>query len=294
MTLTCDKCKKNFKYNYLLVRHQQNKNSCIQEIKSNNLETQFSAKNISKLRNKVIYLKQKIKKNDEKIGTICGYCKKKFACNYNRSVHINKYCDTRKLIIADIDKINKYINTFKDIKNIITKDKQIVNNNFNINNNLILNVQINSFGKEDLSHITDNQYLTCIAERYPGLFEFIRLVHLNKNVPQNHNFIITNPRTKKAYIFRNGSYETENTDDVIDDLINNNMWRLEDKVDELENDDIIYNNLITDHKEFKKTYYENNIKRIQNVRDKVQDMVLDNRHVILETYNKSHKLKKIK
>ena len=74
-------------------------------------------------------------------------------------------------------------------------------NNIFLNRALLLsknkNVQINSFGKEDLSHITDKEYLTCIAKRYPGLFEFIRLVHLNKNVPQNHNFIITNPRTKK-------------------------------------------------------------------------------------------------
>ena len=298
MTVACELCNKSFKYKYLYERHKQNKKPCkLVNNQINNGDLQFSAKNISKLKNKVKYLTKKIKQLDNKPGIICNYCNKKFKNIYNKSIHISKRCNSRKSIILEIDKINKYIDTFKDIKNILVKDKQIVNNNFNINNinnnNLILNVQINSFGKEDLSHITDKEYLTCIAKRYPGLFEFIRLVHLNKNVPQNHNFIITNPRTKKAYVFRDGLYETENTDDVIDDLINNNMWRLEDKVDRLEEGDNIEDKLITEHKEFKKTYYENNITRIQNVRNTVQDIILDNRYIILDTYSKAQNQKKL-
>ena len=95
-------------------------------------------------------------------------------------------------------------------KNIINKNQpqKIINNNSNnttnttnitnnnLTNNVTVQIQINPFGKEDISHITLEDYKKCLEQRFPGLFEYIKLVHLNKNAPQNHNVLLTNQRSK--------------------------------------------------------------------------------------------------
>ena len=57
----------------------------------------------------------------------------------------------------------------------------------------------------------------------------------------------------------------------------------EDKVDELENDDIIYNNLITDHKEFKKTYYENKSREL--VDENISRILDEQTYLVLKNYD---------
>ena len=57
--------------------------------------------------------------------------------------------------------------------------------NNTINNNLTVN--INSFGKEDLSHITLEDYKKYLNGFFKGFIEFIEKVHFDKNSPKNRN-----------------------------------------------------------------------------------------------------------
>ena len=308
MNNICDICNKKFKYNYLLIRHKNSKKSCankittkINKIKNNkdNIITE-EIDNI-KIIKKLHVLNNKIKINDNDINDFtCKYCNHTSTTKHNIKSHL-KNCKERKKILNEIEDINNYKELKKLKENIIKEFKKmedktninITNNNTNntttnnitnnTNNNLILNLNINSFGKEDLSYITDEEYINCLNQRFPGLFEFIKLVHLNKDAPQNHNIKHTNRRNDYIKIYKKGNFVTENKEEVLSDILNNNMGRLEDKAIELEENNKIDDKIMQNHNEFKKTYYENDKERINNTKKTTENMLLDNREITLNT-----------
>jgi len=77
---------------------------------------------------------------------------------------------------------------------------------------------------------------------------------LNKDVPQNHNILITNGKSKFIKVYKDGKFRTEYKDDIIADILNNNLGRLEDKANELE--DKISDKIMDNHRKFQEVYYK--------------------------------------
>ena len=302
----CLICNKEFKFNYLLVRHQNNKISCaeklINKIKPNKNILKEHDNDINKIKKKIYNLNEKLKNYDDNISDfICKYCNHKATTKQNIKIHLNT-CKLRKELLKHIEDLKNFIINYNNIKeellnnknaqNIFNTTNNTTNNNTtnnttnntnNINNNLILNININSFGKEDLSHITDEDYINCLKQRYPGLFQFIKLVHLNKDVPQNHNIMHTNRRNKFIKIYKDGTFISEDKEEVLNDILNNNMWRLEDKATELEENNKISDKVLQEHTEFKKTYYENDKERINRTKVSAENLLLDNKEICVNT-----------
>ena len=81
----------------------------------------------------------------------------------------------------------------------------ISNSSSNINNGIIGNgntINIVQFGKEDLSHISNNDYKQYIKDMYTGLINLIKHVHCSKDKPQNYNVYLTNFKGKYIKIFK--------------------------------------------------------------------------------------------
>lgn len=113
----CDKCNKEFRYNYLLKRHQKNKFACDLPnkilINNNNKITDYDNKltkyneQIKLIEDKIIQFNRDIEKNDDKILTItkksldiknkCLFCKKIFLNKSNTSRHIESYCNKKRI-----------------------------------------------------------------------------------------------------------------------------------------------------------------------------------------------------
>jgi len=298
MSLICNDCNKVFTYRCHLVRHQNNKIKC--STKKINKNENMKIDVINKLNKKKYNLLEKINKNDNNIiNNTCKYCKKTFSKLNNVKKHINNICKLKKKLLEDINEITKHIDNYnilkkefiennKDNKNI--QNTNIINNNTtnntnnttNTTNNLIIN--INTFGKEDLSHIKENDYIKCLEQKYFGLLEFIKLVHLSKECPQNHNIMHTNRKNNFIRIFKNGSFTSEDKEEILSDILNNNMWRLEDKAVELEETKKINDKIIEDHNKFKKNYYVNDKTGIKNRQNAIENILMDNKEVIVNTY----------
>jgi hypothetical protein len=305
MDIICIECNKIFKYNYQLIKHQNTKIKCIDKIshKLNNNDKNITLTMLNKIKKKKYNLLEKLNKNDSNIvNNTCNYCNIKFSNKGNVTKHINNSCNIRKELSEEINKITNYINDYNQLKKDIIEDynntkiintnsnntinsnnttNNTTNNTNNTTNNLIIN--INTFGKEDLSHIKEKDYIKCLEQKYFGLLEFIKLVHLNKKCPQNHNIMHTNRRNNFIRIFKDGSFVSENKEEILSDILNNNMWRLEDKASELEETNKITEKIVEDHNKFKKNYYVNDKNSIKGRLVAVENILMDNKEIINNT-----------
>ena len=67
----------------------------------------------------------------------------------------------------------------------------------------IKNIQLNNYGSEDLSHITNQLKTEMIKMPYGMISKMIEHVHFNDEVPENKNIMITNSRDNKLKIYKN-------------------------------------------------------------------------------------------
>ena len=290
MSFVCEKCGKEFAYNSLFNKHLNKKIPCD---KITTLDKHTSAELLKIYNSHVHKIKQKINKSNNKQ---CYFCYNTYATKVTLKTHLNKSCKEKKKLETEKEKIKSKYDTIKlkellnktkknnkNNKNIINNTQNITNNITNITNNLTLQLQVKTFGKEDLSHITLEDYKKCLEKRFPGLFEYIKLVHFNKNAPQNHNILLTNERSKFIKVYREGKFKREYKDEIIEDILNNNMFRLEEKAEELKNS--VGNRIIKEHNEFKKIYYKNDKNIIKRNMETVENMILDDKEMIEKTHN---------
>ena len=280
----CSKCNKEFKFKSILDKHINRKTPCDKIVNTDSNDNIEIYRQYNIINNKINKLTKKSSKNK------CEFCNSTLANRSNLLKHIDNNCKEKKILIIERDKLKFAYDLLKQNKNLIntTQNKsQIINNTNNITNNINitnnnLTLQINPFGKEDLSHITLEDYKKCLEQRFPGLFEYIKLVHLNKDVPQNHNLLLTNERSKFIKVYKDGKFKREYKDEIIEDILNKNMGRLENKAIELEGK--ISNKIINNHKEFQKTYYKNDKNVIKRNMETVENILLDDNDIVENTH----------
>tara|TARA_B100002019_G_scaffold282065_1_gene286879 strand:- start:210 stop:806 length:597 start_codon:yes stop_codon:yes gene_type:complete len=130
-----------------------------------------------------------------------------------------------------IEKQKKEISENKDEKqklyDYIDKLIEKAGNTYNIEqqNNQI---NLNNFGNEDITHITDKFMQRIISIPYVGVQKLIEKVHFNKKKPENKNIALTNKKEKMIKIFKNNKWKYKNREEIMDELINTNYTRMDD------------------------------------------------------------------
>ena len=71
---------------------------------------------------------------------------------------------------------------------------------FNIQNNIILN----SYGKGDLSHITDALKTELLSIPYGAIPKMIEAIHFNDEKPENKNILLPNKKDNLVKVFEGG------------------------------------------------------------------------------------------
>ena len=237
---------------------------------------------------------------------ICIYCKKVFSSKQNTTRHIKDTCPIKKNITESIKKLNNDKNKLIEEKNILLEEKNKLNEkqkikeyneemkklrkdiekllkkqsmNINITNNKITNnnlvVNINSFGKEDLSHITIGDYKKFLSGFFPGFIKFIEKIHFDTNVPANHNICITNLKSKYIYIYDNGKWASKEKNDVIDKFIFRKYVLLADKCDELGENNEIDENILNKFSQFSENYKDQEAQKY--TKDEIMLMIYNNK-----------------
>ena len=160
----------------------------------------------------------------------CEFCGNDFSTHANKRKHEIHRCKERmgyemlynkekKLWEKDKNKLYKHIDA------LIKKAGNTTNT-----------IQLNGYGNEDLSHITDNFKTQLIKGPYGMIPKMIEAVHFN-----NKNICYPNKKEKMVKVYKDGEWKYYNKDNLIDELIENNYYILDIHYDE--SNDIILNDV---------------------------------------------------
>ena len=234
----CERCGKIFKQKSHYDNHLNRKNPCTKMQHPAAAEQQPAAnKEIVIINNKQ-----------------CLYCKKIFTRVSSLNVHLENRCKVKKQQDNQKEELlNKLVDEMTEMKEIIKKNSDEIkklkteNNNYkqlnqtitqnnieNQQNNIQINnnVKILSFGKEDISHITDDLYKCILKKGMGSVPTLIEYIHFNKNKPENHNVYISNIRSNYAMIYDELNWKLKDQNEVVESLFDN-INILEEKYDEL-------------------------------------------------------------
>jgi uncharacterized C2H2 Zn-finger protein len=211
----------------------------------------------------------------------CNDCNKIYTTKRSYIRHIKEYCKNDKKDIYEIiehiqNKINNQSNNL--ISNNINSNNTIVNQ-INSNNtivNHINNININAYGKEDISHITDNEYKNIFTKFNSMIPMLIELIHFNKDKPENNNMYISNMRSKHAYMFDGDKWILKNKIELIDYIYDKKCIIIIEKYEDLKN--VLTNNIIKNLDRFVDKYDDENIKN--GILDKIELLLYNNRKMI--------------
>jgi hypothetical protein len=206
----CERCGYNTKFLGNLKLHLIKKKEC-NPILCNSTQKELFNKLFRQSKDEAIY-RYKCEKCDKIFMTRQGKCKHKKNCTVNKQ---KKEIEELKNKVFEMKK-EKNQNTF--LNNIHFTGN---NNTISDCNNTNYNIQINAFGKENVSYIKDNLFnvLSYIKKNEEGVLNFIEDKHFNKNYPENHNIKKTNKKDKCIQCYDGNIWKPNQQDKVIGTLM---------------------------------------------------------------------------
>jgi hypothetical protein len=222
MSFFCFTCEINLSSSQALARHES------------------SIKNLKRLENKVKFA-CRCGRTFNQSSSLYRHKKK---CNY--IVDESKIYDTQaqeKLEIQilqerlnekdkEMDELRKQVETLigNTGKNIASNNNSKIGNQNNIQNQQNVNITVNSFGSENIDHITDQIICKLIKTApFTCVPQLIEKIHFDPEHPENHNIKITNKKLNYAEIVKNNKWVTANKKKVIDDVIQKSYDILDEK-----------------------------------------------------------------
>lgn len=183
-------------------------------------------------------------KKDNSISTKvylnCEFCGRKLSTKGHLARHIKSYCPALKTkkesnLLKDMLEeqkqqfANERANLYKQIEKLLDK----VGNTTNIQSNIKNTITLNSYGNENLSHITDNLKTSLLKLPYVMIPKLIEAVHFNDEHPENKNIALTNSRDNKIKIFSDNRWIYRDKEETINDLVEGKYYILDAHFEEV-------------------------------------------------------------
>jgi len=170
--------------------------------------------------------------NDPKIKKKfrCDYCNTTFSTKAHKRRHEMHKCKNeenpeRNNTIKKLEDEKKELYNYID--KLINKVGNTTNNN-TINNNNNINIHLNNFGEEDISHLTSQIMTALIKGPCKMIQDAIKFIHFNDSKPENKNICITNVKSKHIKVFKNNKWCYQNKHEAIENIIDKNYNILDD------------------------------------------------------------------
>ena len=215
----------------------------------------------------------------------CRYCDKGYSTKAHQRRHENHYCSSKYDSKLEL-KIEKMAARQKKIEERHEKEKQHLykhiemliekagdtTNNYTTNN---ANIQLNGFGKEDISYITTSMLDKMIKYPMTMIPKMIENTHFHKKHPENKNIKITNKKDKFIKVYNGKKWVYDNKADTIKNLIDDKYTILDIYYDE-EGSTKMEKHEKQRYDKFQKDYEEEVPKLINKLTNEVEVKILNN------------------
>jgi len=178
----------------------------------------------------------------------CKYCEHSYRHKSSLSKHVKYTCTKNKdedltelvrLLNLQLETQKQEFNEKIDSqsKKIESQSKQIeklmgkleVNGSFN--NNTINNIQLLAYRATDVSHLTEQDYRSCLKKVNHCVKHMIERVHFNPTKPENMNIYISNIKDKYIMVYDGMNWNLANKKDELDRLYEEKEMMLEEWLD---------------------------------------------------------------
>ena len=123
------------------------------------------------------------------------------------------------------------------------------------NNNCTTNniISINGYGKEDITYLTDQEWLKLLKNPRDSIKKLFLETHFNSEHPENKNIRQTNKKSKFIEVHDGDSWKNLNKKKILVDIADDKQGILDDKV--AKNDEI-YNSMSTRQRHNHDTFHD--------------------------------------
>jgi len=165
----------------------------------------------------------------------------------------------------------------KQVEMLLGKSTKNTTNNIQTLNsieNQNVNIVVNSFGHENIDHLTDQIICKLIKTApFTSVPLLIEKIHFDPEHPENHNIKITNKKLNYAEVVKNNKWVTANKKKVIDDVIQKSYDLLDEKY--TDNKDDISEKRQERFQNFQDKYEQADEELLRNIKNDV-DLLLIN------------------
>jgi hypothetical protein len=218
----------------------------------------------------------KMNTNEHKknISHSCSFCSELFKTIPSKRRHELHYCKNRfdnmnykKMFLESKKQMeNEKKHLKKQIEILLTKVGDTTINNTQ-------NIQLNSYGKEDLEHITDTMKTQLLRLPYGMIPKMIEAVHFNEDKPENKNIVLPNKKDNKIKVYSENKWIYKDKDELLHDLIDGKYFILDNYYDSvIEN---LSNSNKLNYEKFR-TFFDENDKLLHDQLKKECEFVLLN------------------
>ena len=95
------------------------------------------------------------------------------------------------------------------------------------------NIQLNSYGQEDLSYLSNNFKTQLVKGPYVMIPKLIEAFHFNTKAPKNNNITLPNKKENKIKIFSGDKWMYKDKSSVINDLVDGKYFILDTHYDNI-------------------------------------------------------------
>ena len=197
---------------------------------------------------------KKTKEPETENSFICEYCNKEYATRKTLLRHIKHYCkvkkdldkkqneetaksenlnELKKIISEEMAEQNNKINKLLDNVSTTTNSNNTMNNSGNHNNshNQVNNIQLNVFGKEDLSMITEKVKQELIKGPFKMMPKLMEMIYFNKDHPENHTLKLVNKKEKIMKIHDKEGWKYVDKNETIDYILEDKNYAVDSYYD---------------------------------------------------------------
>lgn len=155
----------------------------------------------------------------------CIYCQKVFTHRSNKSRH-QQVCEFKDRPISNVNNINVLHPNGNGTSEVLNGNHLVQNNTIQTQNNIQhqtnigQQIIINSFGNENMKHITPQFIERCIRNAIShGVPDMVRKIHFDPDVPENKNIRIESFRREHLGVYEDNHWMIKDKSEVIDQMI---------------------------------------------------------------------------